>query len=437
MDDAVKLARDGDLPGALGIYDEIVAQVDADIVHLNRGRVLQKLGRCWEAREAYDRADQSPRDPTVAREALVQRLERYGKALETDCRGRVVVTCELPETLVIHAGKELACDGTALELDAGEHTIRGSIFGQRVEAQADVKGTRTAKITLAPGPRQRLGIGRALLNLNQAERARRLLERVLRDEESQEVYLYLAETLIQLDRCQAAAAALEDAPGAPPSAAISRVEFESRLSDLRDAFHADCGERVLLRCTPAALNLRIDGGSRSVCSPAPIYMSIGEHTVEAEPAEEGDGIQPSLRRTFVVEAGRANTVELNLGQPESISDMTLWGIATLTTGALVVGSAVVLDIAVIGPDLQDYNERNREFAGAASLQSSADRLRTLQTVDIGLFIAGGALLATGSALLLYDLLGWGEGDLGAGAAAWLPRVGVTDRGGFVSVGGPF
>jgi tetratricopeptide (TPR) repeat protein len=437
MDDAVKLARDGNVAGALEVYDELLAATDADILHLNRGRVLQKLGRCWDARAALDRAGQSPRDPTVDRAALEKRIERYGKELENDCRGRVVVTCELPETFILHDGAELPCDGTSLEFDAGKHTIEGEIFGQRVEANVTVRGTRTSKVTLAPDPKQRLGIGRALLNLNQAQRARRLLEKVLRDEESQEVYLYIAETLIQLDRCQAAAAALEDAPTAPPSAAISRVEFESRLSDLQDAFHADCGERVLLKCTPAALNLRIDGGSRIVCSPAPIYMSIGDHTVEAEPAEASEGVRPNLRRAFTVEAGRANLVELNLGSPETISGTTLWGIGSLAVGVAVVGGAIALDVAVIGPDLDDYNERNREFANSASLQSAADRLDNLQTLDISLFVVGGALIATGSALLLYELLGWGDDDGGGDETAWAPTLTPLESGGFVGIGGRF
>lgn len=432
MGDAVKLARDADFPGALAVYDELLGRLDADILHLNRGRVLQKMGRCWDARAAYDRADQAPHDPTIERKAFDTRLERYNDELEGSCRGRVVVACDLPETRILYGGKELACDGTEIEYDAGKHQIHGLIFGEPLLAEVTVRGTRTAKVELNPTPRQRLGIGRALLNLNQAERARRMLERVIRDNESQEAYLYIAETLIQLERCQAAAAALEDAPGAPPSASLSRVEFESRLSDLQDAFHDDCGERVLLKCSPGAVNLRIDSGSRIVCSPAPIYLSIGPHTVVAQPAEPSDATRASLRRDFVVEAGKANTVVLDLQRPETITSTGVWGIVASTLGVGLVAGAVVLDISVIGPEIEKYDEANRTFSGASKLQAQANRIETLQIVDISMFVVGGALVATGATLLLYDLLGWDE-DASGGETTWAPSVGMHKDGGYVGL----
>ena len=98
---------------------------------------------------------------------------------------------------------------------------------------------------------------------------------------------------------------------------------------------------------------------------------------------------------------------------------------------------MALDATVIGPDLDTYNELNREFSDSAELRSRADRLETLQAVDIGLFAVGGGLLAAGTLFLLYDVLDWGDNSYTEPELSWTPRALWLENGGVVGVGGSF
>lgn len=405
INDALDLARAGERDAALKAFDALLAELDMDLLHLNRGRVLQKMGRCSEAREAFDRVLNAPRDPNVSRKAIKTSLERFRQALESECPGQIIVQCAMPEmTVAINGGPQRPCDGKPVELLPGEHEVVGTAFGQRTTAQVTLRGTYQETVSLALEQQDLVAVGRALMGQQNYQRATEIFEEVLRQQPSQAAYLYIVESLIGQHQCQGAFVALEEAPEMPPTSALSPVEFSRKSEDLRQAFGDVCGEPVQVTCKPAQMTLFIDGGAPQVCSPRPIFLKEGKHTLTANLASGTDAPALTVTRNLTVVKGAANRVQIDLSQDEALGELGWWGIGTAATGAVVLGTALVLDLALIGPAQDDFDQDNQTFRDLQGLRDQRNRIETLQLTNTVLLATGGAMVLTGAGLLTFDLV---------------------------------
>lgn len=422
LNQAVDLAREERFPEALAIYDDLVSALDMDLLHLNRGRVLQKLGRCQDAAAAYGRVSTALRDPNIDLKTIQSSLRRYTEELEGQCPGTLQVQCAFPGTLVrVDQEKARPCGQRPWTVPPGEHELVATLAGQEIRQPVQVRGARSQEVRVELTRPQMMAAGRFMLGQRDFSAATTFLEAALRARDAQDAYLYLAEALLGQQQCQPAALALEQAPQALPSSQLSPVEFARRRQDLQQLLADTCGQQVLITCQPDQLTLRIDGGTPRVCSPAPIFLKAGEHSIKATRYRGPDQEPRVLTQVVQVQPGQLNQVQMDLSDEDEISPLTLWGAGGLGAGALMLGSALLVDVALLQPALDEYQRDNLRYRDAAALRNSRDRVEALQVTNQVLLIGGGLLLTTGGALLAWDLLLGEEEPPGDSARA---RLGV-------------
>ncbi len=143
-----KAFADGSYTKAVDHFQASLMVGELNITYLNLGRALFKDGKCFEAKEAYDKVPGAPqiREPSPVQ--VLGKLEEFRKDLES-CPGRLVVTCSPANmTISIDGGKPVECDGKPVELPTGNHTVIGTVGDKSQERKITVKPVETAELKL-------------------------------------------------------------------------------------------------------------------------------------------------------------------------------------------------------------------------------------------------------------------------------------------------
>ncbi|MEO1270572.1 MAG: hypothetical protein AAFX99_20985 [Myxococcota bacterium] len=404
LDQAVGLAEEGQLAEALEIYDRLIEDLDLDLLYLNRGRILQRLGLCQKAREAFDKVATSSRLANTDAALVFVPLEQYTRELEVSCPGRLQITCRQEGMAVTLEGPETrqAQCGEPLTVPPGDWTVTGSLHGQTTQGRATVRGTQTATVSLSLDRQGLVAAGRVLLGQRQFKQAEGLFKEALRIEPTQDTWLYIGESLLGEGQCQLAYASSQEVKDAPPSGVLSPLEVTQRLELFRNAHREACGEPVRLRCVPAEMTIRIDGAPPQFCSPAPVFLSAGLHDITAS-AIVAEG-EPTLtvNRTVMITEGGPNQVNLVLYEDEVLGPVGWYGVLGLGLGAAALTSAVLIDRLLLVPRVENFDQQKRDGATSASLEDELNDIESLKTLNRSLAGGGGALLLIGGALLLTD-----------------------------------
>lgn len=415
---AVGLAREERYAEALAIYDQLVRELDMDLLHLNRGRVLQKMGRCVQAREAFDRVLKAKRDPNIAESTIRDGLKRYSEELSATCKATLQVLCGLPAMQVrIDGQAPISCTkANNLKLDPGRYQVEVEAYGQTATKMVALKAGREEMVRMNFKRDQQVAVGRMLLGQGKAAEALEFFEGALKNGGAQDVYLYVVEALLERRLCQSANITLETAPTAPPSNTLSPLEFSRRLNDMRKAFSATCGEKVLVQCKPADMTLRIDNGTPQICSAAPLFLPVGEHTIQATRAQDAEASEPELgpdgapvvkaplrmTRTVNVQPGKVHRVEIDMTEPERFGSLTTWGAVLGGAGVAALLTSVVIDQALIAPEIDTYNSLSDRFSETSELNETRDTIDTLQLTNTLVIGTGAALILAGGVLVAVD-----------------------------------
>lgn len=140
---------------AAALWEEALGRGEFNLFWLNRGRALQRLGRCDEARVALRKAGQAPpvQDPPLAR--VEEALARYLSAPEMGqhCPGRLILACKPAEmTITLDGQPQGVCAARPLTLSPGPHKVRGEAWGDVIEQTVTVIGEDVAEVTLEIAP---------------------------------------------------------------------------------------------------------------------------------------------------------------------------------------------------------------------------------------------------------------------------------------------
>lgn len=162
-----------------------------------------------------------------------------------------------------------------------------------------------------------------------------------------------------------------------------------------------------------------------------------------------DGEEYSWDRTMVAEDDAPETLEMAPPVAEPIEDpddsslsLVGWTSAGLGAGVVALGGVMTY---FQRDTTNEVNEFDRQAAGEGTTQGERDYLRdqqaalrsdaeTYHRVALLSFITGGALLAAGTGILIYDNA---SGDEGADETGFGMRGGFSSSGGFIGVGGQF
>ncbi|MEO1268084.1 MAG: hypothetical protein AAFX99_08300 [Myxococcota bacterium] len=143
--------QEGDYTKAVTLLEVALDEGEINILYLNLGRALSKLGRCEEAEKMYGKALKAPSmaSPTAAQ--VKAKIDEYRNDMKRECPGLLVVKCE-PGSLVltIDDGDARLCDGAPISLAAGSYKIKGSLPGNaKAKPAVDVVTVTSMQTTTA------------------------------------------------------------------------------------------------------------------------------------------------------------------------------------------------------------------------------------------------------------------------------------------------
>lgn len=85
-DDAVRALTEGDYAKAITLLEEALYLGELNVTYLNLGRAYQLLGRCEQAREAFDKALEAPRAEQPPPGLVENKTREYMRELDQGCK---------------------------------------------------------------------------------------------------------------------------------------------------------------------------------------------------------------------------------------------------------------------------------------------------------------------------------------------------------------
>lgn len=205
-------------------------------------------------------------------------------------------------------------------------------------------------------------------------------------------YLNLGRAYQKAMRCEDALKAYNDVEAAPRVEQPSPSQISAALEKYRAELARTCNGFVLLKCSPPTMKVATDGGEPVACTDERIELKPGQHGFEGIKGER------RARAGVTVVGMETSTVTLDLG-PEPVSLMETFAWVTTGTGTALILTAVAVDLLVLGPKIDDLDAASTG-SDEAEFNRLKDDLESSQALNVGLYIGGGALIATGVALFL-------------------------------------
>ncbi|OIP32419.1 MAG: hypothetical protein AUK47_20570 [Deltaproteobacteria bacterium CG2_30_63_29] len=232
------------------------------------------------------------------------------------------------------------------------------------------------------------------------EKAVQLLEASLRLGALNVTYLNLGRAHAKLHRCDEAHKAYTQTLNAPFVKTPSKEQVAKVLEDYTKELLTECGVSVQFSCEDVATELSVDKMGRQACS-QPWLLFPGEHTLNAKLAERSKDL------TFVVTRAQSDEIAVRFedeqGKPtRPMSPVQLWGWGVGGAGAAILLTGLVLDDAVLGPMVSDF-EAAAERGDHVKYDELQSSISSTQTVIITLYAVGGSALLAGGAMVVYDL----------------------------------
>jgi hypothetical protein len=131
--------RMGDNATAIARFEELVALADLNIAHLNLSRALLNSGRCRESSAALARVFTAKASTQVPLSQILRDAKALREEMSAACPALVEVRCRPAEMeLFVDGLGPLPCDGKAMILMPGKHTLRGQVGEYRTAETFDL-----------------------------------------------------------------------------------------------------------------------------------------------------------------------------------------------------------------------------------------------------------------------------------------------------------
>ncbi len=225
-------------------------------------------------------------------------------------------------------------------------------------------------------------------------------------------YLNLGRSYFRLGRCLEAKEALDAVETAPKVASPSPAEISAALGNFRKDYEELCTATVVFNCSePSQVGI---GKSKPRLCEGKLEWPVSAGTHEAIRYDV------DVTKSVTVGSGESTTVELErpavvvekdpeddkgdgggtTAPPpeleESTSTKDIFGYFALGSAGVLLGTALVVDLAVVGPSL----DRTNEATGAAR-QSAEEDLESQQNLNKIVIASGAGLAIVGATLLLW------------------------------------
>lgn len=275
-------------------------------------------------------------------------------------------------------------------------------------------GVETVEVTEAQAELNEQGV--AAVNSGNFQVAINLFKASLNLGELNITYLNLGRAYAKAGLCDEAIAAYDATTTAPRVSSPPAEVIAEAVARFRDQLPEQCPGKVRVVCVPGEMLLRVDDQEAIPCPDEPLTLAPGPHVLIGSL----DALQVEARVDVVALEEVSITLEVPSeasSGPDSQASAAprdrLWqvvGWSGLSVGAAALLAAVVVDVAVIAPAIDDAEaELEALNRGEVGSQEQFDELRQraerLQRVNRAMIIGGGGMAALGLTALLIDLFG--------------------------------
>jgi tetratricopeptide (TPR) repeat protein len=205
---------------------------------------------------------------------------------------------------------------------------------------------------------------------------------------------YAAEALVELDRYEEAIQEYETYLRIKPD-----VSDASEVRQRMESARAKIDGTVDVRSSPSGAAVFVDGSStKAGTTPLTgLRLHQGSHTIVLSLPDRKDVVLSPLVRSGETVALAANFADrAEAGRPSRLKTV---GWITLGAGAALFATAVVVDTLVLSSAFDTFEDKRRVDDPSAS--DALAHAKHLQVVTVVGYLAGGALAATGLALVLW------------------------------------
>lgn len=216
-------------------------------------------------------------------------------------------------------------------------------------------------------------------------------------------HLSLGRALFHAGRCAEADEELDRTLSAPAVAEPPAEEVARRVAAYRQDLRRACPGSVVVSCEPASIRARIDDGPPARCG-EPMSLPPGEHVIHGQldgrTVTQRVTVEPMGRSTVVLRIEAAPQLVPMHVPPSTMPALRRWGWILTVNGATVLGATAVVDVAVLGSEIDGFRRAVRD--GQVVAGSLKERIDVIQALVIGAYAVGGVLLAAGGVLLFAD-----------------------------------
>ena len=119
-------------------------------------------------------------------------------------------------------------------------------------------------------------------NAGNYKKAEQLYNAMLQIAEMNVIWANLGGTYLKEGKCLEAAEAYKNVWTSPKISQIPAEQIEAGATAKLKELERQCNAQVVLNCTPAEMTVTIDGGAERPCSPEPLALMPGRHSVFAQ-----------------------------------------------------------------------------------------------------------------------------------------------------------
>jgi len=257
------------------------------------------------------------------------------------------------------------------------------------------------------------------------------LEASLEISELNVTWLNLGRAYAKAGRCQDALVAYDKMAVAPRVDEPPPEKLYEVLTRFRNELITDCPGTVVITCRPSGMRVSIDGDESQPCPDKPVKLGPGEHTfagvddgvIIAEQTVEVEGMTTTYVELVNKEALAADGPPTMVTESGGAGALDILGWTGVGLGVGMLVTALVVETTILADDIDAFDAAvdAGDFDRASAIKDSVD---TTQTVNIGLYAAGGALTAVGLTMAIYAL-STADSDAASGTRA---SVGMTRDG---------
>lgn len=217
-------------------------------------------------------------------------------------------------------------------------------------------------------------------------------------------HLSLGRALFHAGRCAEADEELDRALSAPAVAEPPAEEVARRVAAYRQDLRRSCPGSVVVSCEPASIRARFDDSLEIECG-EPMSVPPGDHVIrgrlDGRTVTQRVTVEPLGRATVVlrIEAAPRPVPTVRVAPP-TMPAFRRWGWILAVNGATVLAATAVVDVAVLGSEIDGFRRAVRD--GQVVAGSLKERVDVIQALVIGAYVMGGLLIAGGGVLLLAD-----------------------------------